>query len=86
METVKIIAVQDRNKHNKPIYAYGVCKIFVLCNVIGGKFIENIETTGIEYFKLNELPKNLAEEKCNKEQIEMCFKAVKEESWQTQFD
>ena len=86
VETVKIIAVQDRNKHNKPIYAYGVCKIFVLCNVIGGKFIENIETTGIEYFKLNELPKNLAEEKCNKEQIEMCFKAVKEESWQTQFD
>ncbi len=86
VETVKIIAVQDRNKHNKPIYAYGVCKIFVLCNVIGGKFIKNIETTGIEYFALNELPQNLAEEKCNKEQIEMCFKAVKEESWQTQFD
>ena len=86
VETVKIIAVQDRNKHNKPIYAYGVCKIFVLCNVIGGKFIENIETTGIEYFALNELPQNLAEEKCNKEQIEMCFKAVKEENWQTQFD
>lgn len=28
VETVKIIAVQDRNKHNQPIYAYGVCKIF----------------------------------------------------------
>lgn len=86
VETVKIIAVQDRNKHNKPIYAYGVCKIFVLCNVIGGKFIENIETTGIDYFALDELPQNLAEEKCNKEQIEMCFKADKEENWQTQFD
>ena len=86
VETVKIIAVQDRNKHNKPIYAYGVCKIFVLCNVIGGKFIENIETTGIEYFELNKLPQNLAEEKCNKEQIEMCFKAAKEVNWQTQFD
>ena len=86
VETVKIIAVHDRNKHNKPIYAYGVCKIFVLCNVIGGKFIENIETTGIDYFALDELPQNLAEEKCNKEQIEMCFKADKEENWQTQFD
>ena len=86
VETVKIIAVQDRNKHNKPIYAYGVCKIFVLCNVIGGKFIENIETTGIEYFELNKLPQNLAKEKCNKEQIEMCFKAAKEVNWQTQFD
>ncbi len=40
----RIIAIQDRNKHNKPIYAYGICKIFVLCEVIGGKFEKNIET------------------------------------------
>ena len=86
VETIKIIAVQDRNKHNKPIYAYGVCKIFVLCNVIGGEFIENIETTEIKYFSLDEIPNNLAEEKTNNEQIEMCFKAYKDEEWQTQFD
>ena len=23
----KIIAIQDRNKHNTPIYAYGICKV-----------------------------------------------------------
>lgn len=86
VETIKIIAVQDRNKHNKPIYAYGVCKIFVLCNVIGGEFIENIEMTEIKYFSLDEIPNNLAEEKTNNEQIEMCFKAYKDEKWQTQFD
>ena len=86
VETIKIIAVQDRNKHNKPIYAYGVCKIFVLCNVIGGEFIENIETTEIKYFSLDEIPNNLSEEKTNNEQIEMCFKAYKDEKWQTQFD
>lgn len=86
VETIKIIAVQDRNKHNKPIYAYGVCKIFVLCNVIGGEFIENIETTEIKYFSLDEIPNNLAEEKTNNEQIEMCFKAYKDEKLQTQFD
>ena len=86
VETIKIIAVQDRNKHNKPIYAYGVCKIFVLCNVIGGEFIENIETTEIKYFSLDKIPNNLAEEKTNNEQIEMCFKAYKDEKWQTQFD
>lgn len=33
----QIIAVQDRNKHNTPQYAYGVCKIFVLCSLIGGQ-------------------------------------------------
>ncbi len=82
----KIIAVQDRNKHNKPIYAYGVCKIFVLCDVISGKFEKNIETTEIKYFSLEDLPDNLAEEKTNKEQIEMCFKAFKDANWQVQFD
>ena len=86
VETIKIISIQDRNKHNKPIYAYGVCKIFVLCNVIGGEFVENIETTEIEYFPLDELPNSLAEEKTTKEQIEMCFKAYKDEIWQVQFD
>lgn len=86
VKAVKIISIQDRNKHNKPIYAYGVCKIFVLCEVINGKFVENIETTEIRYFSLQDLPHNLAEEKTNKEQIEMCFKAYLNENWQTQFD
>lgn len=86
VKTVKIISMQDRNKHNKPVYAYGVCKVFVLCEVIGGKFEKNIETTETKYFSLENLPQNLAEEKTNKEQIEMCFKAYNDKNWQTQFD
>ena len=86
VEATRILAVQDRNKHNKPTYAYGVCKIFVQCNVISGDFTPNIETTEFKYFSLNDLPKNLAEEKSNKEQIEMCLKASNKENWQVQFD
>ena len=82
----RLIAVQDRNKHNRPIYAYGVCKVFILCDVIGGEFIKNIETTETRYFGLDEIPDNLAEEKTNKEQIEMCFKAINDPNWQVQFD
>ena len=82
----RLIAVQDRNKHNKPIYAYGVCKVFILCDVIGGEFIKNIETTETRYFGLDEIPDNLAEEKTTKEQIEMCFKAINDPNWQVQFD
>lgn len=81
-----LIAVQDRNKFNKLVYAYGVCKLFVLCEVMGGSFEQNVETTEIKYFSLDELPDNLAEEKINKEQIEMCFEAYQEENCQTQFD
>lgn len=86
VKTLKVISIQDRNKHNKPVYAYGVCKVFVLCNVIGGKFEENIETTETKYFALEEIPKDLAEEKTNKEQIKMCFDAYKDKNWKTQFD
>lgn len=80
-----VIAVQDREKHNLPVYAYKVCKVFVLCSVIGGKFEKNIETIDSRYFGLDELPE-LAEEKNTKEQIEMCFEAHKTENWVTMFD
>ena len=83
--TDKIIAVQDREKHNLPIYVYKVCKIFILCTVIGGKFEKNIETTESNYFNINELPL-LATEKNNEEQIKMCFEAYKTDNWQTLFD
>ncbi|MDU2121620.1 MAG: NUDIX hydrolase [Clostridium celatum] len=81
----KIIAIQDRNKHNTPLYPYGVCKVFVQCNLIGGEFVENIETTEIGYFSLDNLP-NLSNEKSNFEQIEMCFKAKEDENWKVIFD
>lgn len=81
----RVIAIQDRNRHNLPVYAYGVCKVFLLCREEGGAFQENIETTGFDCFSLDELPP-LAEEKCNREQIEMCFRARADENWRVQFD
>ena len=80
-----VIAVQDREKHNLPVYAYKVCKIFVLCSVLGGAFQENTETTESRYFGLEELPL-LAEEKNNEEQVRMCFEAYHAENWKTQID
>ena len=81
----KVIAVQDREKHNLPIYAYKVCKIFILCTVIGGKFQKNMETIESNYFKLDELPL-LATEKNNEKQIKMCFDAYKSDNWETLCD
>lgn len=81
----RVIAIQDRNKHNKPLYAYGVCKVFVECEITGGEFKENIETLEIGYFSLEDLPA-LSEEKNSIEQIEMCFKAKDDENWKVMFD
>lgn len=81
----RIIAVQDRSKHNLPLYAYGVCKIFVLCSLIGGEFTENIETTESRYFSEEELPP-LAEEKNTPDQVRMCFQASRTKDWKVLFD
>lgn len=80
-----VIAVQDREKHNLPVYAYKVCKVFVLCTVTGGAFEQNIETVESRYFGLDELPV-LAEEKNNREQVEMCFEAYHTPNWKTLID
>lgn len=29
MKVIRLIAVQDRAKHNSPLYPYGVCKMFL---------------------------------------------------------
>lgn len=79
---VRVIAVQDRERHNLPHYAYGVCKIFVQCAVVGGSFAENSETIQSRYFAEDGLPP-LAEEKNNAEQIRMCFAAARAAQWQT---
>lgn len=86
VKAVRIIALLDRNLHNKPLYAYNICKAFVLCELIGGSFQANIETIGSAYFSLNELPP-LAVDKTTIEQIEICFQAYKEgDNWLIPFD
>jgi ADP-ribose pyrophosphatase YjhB (NUDIX family) len=85
VEAVKLIAVQDRNKHNKPQYAYGICKIFVLCRIISGNFEPNTETSASDFFDIDHLPE-LAEEKNTAEQVRMCFEAYHDANWVVQFD
>ena len=82
---IRVIALQDRNKHNIPRYIYTICKIFVLCELLGGKFESNSETTESGFFALDALPV-LYTEKNTYEQIKMCFDAKGSEYWETQFD
>ncbi len=82
----RLIAIHDWHKHNVVNYAYGVLKAFVLCKYEKGKFQKNIETTEIAFFGKNEIPHNLAMEKCTQEQILMCFEAYENPDMPTQFD
>ncbi|BAQ23953.1 NUDIX hydrolase N-terminal domain-containing protein [Streptococcus troglodytae] len=81
----KVIAVQDRDKHNQPPYAYKICKIFSLCHATGGAFTKNLETIASDYFARDQLP-TLAQAKTSEEQIQMCFAAYENDDWKTVID
>lgn len=81
----KLIAVHDKNKHNPKPYLFSVIKIFYLCELTGGEFVPNIETSASGFFSLEDLPE-MAEEKCSAEQVRMCFAAAASEYWTVQFD
>ena len=82
----KLIAVHDRNRRNADTYIFGVAKFFFLCKNLGGEFTENIETIDSKYFAEDELPTNMAEEKCTSAQVKLCFKAYRADLWETEFD
>ena len=85
VQTKQMIAVQDRKKHNPEIYAYNICKVFILCDLLSGSFRENSETIAIGYFSMDDLPP-LSENKTTREQVQMCFDAYRAEHWKTVFD
>ena len=73
VEPVRVLALLERNRHHKPPFPYNVCKVFFLCEVKGGAFEPNNETTASGYFSIDELPP-LAEEKCTREELELCLR------------
>lgn len=81
----RIIAIQDRNRHNEPVSAFDIYKIFVLCDWVEGKFEENIETEDYGFFTLSDLPA-LSVGRNTKEQIQICFEAQADERAAVVFD
>ncbi len=70
VEPERIIAIQDKKKHNLPISPYRICVIFILCKELSGSFEANIETEASDYFPLDNLP-TLDTAKTTKLQIEL---------------
>lgn len=81
----RLIALHDMAQHTTPMFAYNVCKVFVLCRVVSGSFRPNLETVESAYFALDALPA-LSLEKCTPAQIALCLKAAADPNWQVEFD
>lgn len=70
----RVIGIIDRNTHIKDDYPFTVYKIFVACDFIEGKHVDNIETSESGFFPLDGLPE-LSVTRNTYDQINMCFEA-----------
>ncbi len=85
VHVTKLIAIVDRNAHNRPRLMYGALKTFCLCQMQKDPqpFLENSETLERGWFALDELPQNLRLDTNTPGQIAMCFEAYKhQDNWE----
>ncbi|MDQ8192433.1 NUDIX hydrolase [Roseibacillus persicicus] len=82
----RLLAVWDREKQgNPPPYPYSIYKMFFLCEIIGGAATETLETSGVEFFALDELPE-LSQARVIEKQLRRCFEKVQQGDLSTDFD
>ncbi|WP_102027687.1 NUDIX hydrolase [Salirhabdus sp. Marseille-P4669] len=81
----KLLALLDMNKHDHPPQLYHYYKIFIQCELIGGRAEAGVETNDVQFFKEEELP-NLSTARNTKEQISMLFEFLRNPEKEAIFD
>ncbi len=81
----KLLAVMDMNKHPHPPQAFHYYKIFIQCQVIGGRATLGLETKDIGFFSEHSLP-SLSTGRNTESQIKMLFTYLRNPSLEPHFD
>ncbi|MFD2616712.1 hypothetical protein [Terrilactibacillus laevilacticus] len=58
----------DKMKHHHPPEPYHIYKLFIQCEIIGGKMMSGVETNEVRFFSINALP-NLSLERNTIQQL-----------------
>ena len=82
---VKLAAVYDRNRHPHPPTAHHAYKLFFICELVGGTARTSVETDGVGFFGLDELPE-LSTARVTRAQIERLFEHRRVRDLPTDFD
>ena len=82
---VKLAAVYDRNKHNHPAFLFHVWKMFFVCEITGGAPRLRYETTGVDFFPLQDLPE-LSTGRTTEAQIRRIYEHHVNRGLATEFD
>ncbi|MHB1481981.1 MAG: NUDIX hydrolase [Bellilinea sp.] len=83
----KLLALDDRSepRHGHPPFIFHTYKMFILCDLIGGKPADSIETAGAAFFAEDEIPP-LSVMRVSMEQIQRMFEHHRNPQLPTEFD
>jgi ADP-ribose pyrophosphatase YjhB (NUDIX family) len=84
-KAVKLLAVYDKQKHAHPIHWPHSYKMFILCELTGGKATTSIETLDVGFFSKDNLPP-LSTPRITKDQIFHFYEHFAHPDWPTDFD
>lgn len=82
---VKLAAVYDYRKRNRPQHLDSICKLFFICELLGGSARASIETSEVGFFARDALP-TLSVGRTTTAQVERMFQHAQEPGLATDFD
>jgi ADP-ribose pyrophosphatase YjhB (NUDIX family) len=82
---VKLAAVHDFRKRNRPRHLDSIYKLFFICEITGGRALPSIETSEVAFFAREELPP-LSTGRTTAEQIQRMFRHAEDPALPTDFD
>jgi ADP-ribose pyrophosphatase YjhB (NUDIX family) len=82
----KLAAVWDRTRQGHPATVFSCCKLFYLCDVIGGTATTSHETSGVEWFAEADVPGELSLGRTLPSQIARMFEHQRNPGLPTDFE
>ena len=87
VRVAKLAAVWDRARHpHVPPYPFHIWKLFFVCEITGGEARGGLETSAVEFFAEDELPRDLSISRVLLPQLQRMFEHMRRPELPTDFD
>jgi ADP-ribose pyrophosphatase YjhB (NUDIX family) len=86
VEVRKLAALWDRTRQGHPNGVFSCCKLFFVCDLVGGAPITSIETSGTGWFAERDVPEDLSFQRTLPHQIRRMFDHRRDPGLPTDFE
>ncbi|CAH2793317.1 MAG: NUDIX hydrolase [uncultured Caballeronia sp.] len=82
----KLAAVWDRTRRGHPDRVFSCCKLFFICDIIGGEAATSVETSEVKWFSEGALPDDLSLARVLPDQLRRVFVHARNRQLPTEYD